>query len=179
MANITIPGLPAAAAFTGSELIVLSQAGIMSSITAALLAAYVVPFASELTGFIKDFAGAAVPAGYLLCPTAQTNVSRTTYANLFTAIGTTWGAGDGSTTFGIPWFPADYAAVQANGNLGSQSIGQVVSHTHPLPLTLASVSGFAGGAVQPVYLGGGVTSLATGGAANLSAGVRVLKIIKF
>ena len=143
MANITIAGLPAAAAFTGSELIVLSQAGIMSSITAALLAAYVVPFASELTGFIKDFAGAAVPAGYLLCPTAQTNVSRTTYANLFTAIGTTWGAGDGSTTFGIPWFPADYAAVQANSNVGTQSVGAVISHLHNIPNALRAVPSYS------------------------------------
>jgi len=42
----------------------------------------------------------SAPVGYLLCY-GQT-VSRTTYADLFTAIGTTWGAGDGTTTFGIP-----------------------------------------------------------------------------
>lgn len=40
------------------------------------------------------------PSGYLMCDGAA--VSRTTYADLFTAIGTAYGAGDGSTTFNLP-----------------------------------------------------------------------------
>jgi microcystin-dependent protein len=40
------------------------------------------------------------PAGYLICNGSA--VSRTTYSDLFNAIGTTYGAGDGSTTFGLP-----------------------------------------------------------------------------
>lgn len=51
-------------------------------------------------GTIVSYAGASVPAGWLLCNGA--NVSRTTYANLFNAIGTRWGAGNGSTTFTLP-----------------------------------------------------------------------------
>ena len=51
-------------------------------------------------GTIVSYAGASVPSGWLLCNGA--NVSRTTYANLFKAIGTLWGAGDGSTTFALP-----------------------------------------------------------------------------
>lgn len=51
-------------------------------------------------GIVFDYAGTAPPAGYLLC--AGQAVSRTTYAALFTAIGTTHGAGDGSTTFNLP-----------------------------------------------------------------------------
>ena len=46
------------------------------------------------------FAGSTVPAGYLPCDGSA--VDRTTYASLFTAIGTTYGAGDGSTTFNVP-----------------------------------------------------------------------------
>jgi microcystin-dependent protein len=46
------------------------------------------------------FGGSTAPAGYLLC--AGQNVSRSTYAALFAAIGTTHGNGDGSTTFGLP-----------------------------------------------------------------------------
>jgi microcystin-dependent protein len=46
------------------------------------------------------FAGSAAPAGYLLCNGAA--VSRSTYAQLFAAIGSTYGAGDGSTTFNLP-----------------------------------------------------------------------------
>jgi len=46
------------------------------------------------------YAGDTVPTGYLLCD--GTAVSRTIYAALFTAIGTLWGPGDGSTTFNLP-----------------------------------------------------------------------------
>jgi microcystin-dependent protein len=52
------------------------------------------------TGVIFPFAGSAAPSGWLICD--GTAVSRTTYAALFTAIGTTYGAGDGSTTFNLP-----------------------------------------------------------------------------
>ena len=51
-------------------------------------------------GTIIHYAGRTVPSGWLICNGA--NVSRTDYAALFAAIGTTYGAGDGSTTFGLP-----------------------------------------------------------------------------
>lgn len=51
-------------------------------------------------GFIKPFAGNTVPDGYLYCDGSA--VSRTTYSELFAAIGTIYGAGDGSTTFNVP-----------------------------------------------------------------------------
>ena len=54
------------------------------------------------SGAIMQFAGASVPAGWLLCNGDPVN--RTTYANLFTAIGTTYGTGDGTTTFNLPNF---------------------------------------------------------------------------
>ncbi len=52
------------------------------------------------TGTMLPFAGKTVPAGFLLCNGAA--ISRTTYARLFSVLGTTWGAGDGSTTFNLP-----------------------------------------------------------------------------
>ena len=68
------------------------------------------------TGTIIPFAGSSIPAGFLLCNGAA--VSRTTYAKLFNVIGTTWGAGNDSTTFKLPdargRFPEG-----ANGNLGT------------------------------------------------------------
>ena len=51
-------------------------------------------------GTIHMFAGNTIPAGWLLCDGSA--VSRTNYAKLFSAIGTTWGTGDGSTTFNLP-----------------------------------------------------------------------------
>ncbi|MBR2008287.1 MAG: tail fiber protein [Alistipes sp.] len=55
---------------------------------------------AEPTGSIKPFAGTTIPDGYLLCDGSA--VSRTTYAALFAVIGTTYGTGDGSTTFNLP-----------------------------------------------------------------------------
>lgn len=52
------------------------------------------------TGSVQSYAGSSAPTGWLLC--FGQNVSRTTYADLFAVISTTYGAGDGSTTFGLP-----------------------------------------------------------------------------
>lgn len=62
---------------------------------AAAVQALLVP-----SGAVSPYAGASEPTGWLFCR-GQT-ISRTTYAALFAAIGTTYGAGDGSTTFTLP-----------------------------------------------------------------------------
>lgn len=51
-------------------------------------------------GFIAPYAGTGLVEGWLDCDGSA--VSRTMYPDLFDAIGTTWGAGDGSTTFNLP-----------------------------------------------------------------------------
>ena len=55
---------------------------------------------APVTGEIKWFASSTVPDGYLVCNGAEIN--RETYADLFAIIGTTFGSGDGSTTFALP-----------------------------------------------------------------------------
>ena len=55
---------------------------------------------SPPTGAIVAYAAATAPIGWLLCD--GTAVSRTTYATLFALISTTYGVGDGSTTFNVP-----------------------------------------------------------------------------
>ena len=52
------------------------------------------------SGTVAPYAGATAPTGWLLCNDAA--VSRTTYARLFAICSTTWGAGNGSTTFNVP-----------------------------------------------------------------------------
>lgn len=83
-------------------------------------------------GFLSMFAGAAVPTGYLACDGQA--VSRTTYAALFAAIGTTWGAGDGSTTFNVPGlnsrFPRHRDTAGAAGAVGTVQASQNQTHTH-------------------------------------------------
>ena len=51
-------------------------------------------------GTLIDYAGSTAPTGYLVCDGSA--VSRTTYADLFSVIGTLYGTGDGSTTFSLP-----------------------------------------------------------------------------
>lgn len=53
-----------------------------------------------LVGSVTWYAGAGTPENYLLCDGSA--VSRTDYADLFAVIGTTYRAGDGSTTFNLP-----------------------------------------------------------------------------
>lgn len=55
---------------------------------------------STPTGSIIAFAANSAPTSYLICDGSA--VSRTTYADLFAVIGTTYGVGDGSTTFNVP-----------------------------------------------------------------------------
>jgi hypothetical protein len=53
-----------------------------------------------LAGMVMAFAGTSAPAGWLKCDGSA--ISRTTYAALFNVIGTTYGTGNGSTTFNLP-----------------------------------------------------------------------------
>jgi microcystin-dependent protein len=101
--------------------------------------------ASLPAGSVIWFAANAAPTGYLKANGAA--VSRTTYAALFAAIGTTFGAGDGSTTFLVPelrgefirgW--ADGRAVDTGRAFGSSQTDDLKSHSH----TYTSGAGGAG-----------------------------------
>lgn len=71
----------------------------------------------EPAGIILPYAGSTAPEGYLMCDGSA--VSRSTYAALFAAIGTTYGAGDDSTTFNIP----DLTGRVAIGVSGTHALG--------------------------------------------------------
>jgi len=64
------------------------------------------------TATIVPWAKSAVPTGFLECD--GTAVSRSTYADLFSAIGTTYGAGDGSSTFNVPDLQNKVAVSKSN-----------------------------------------------------------------
>jgi len=85
-----------------------------------------------ITGELKMWPTATAPVGYLLCNGAL--VSRTTYADLFDVIGTTYGAGDSSTTFGLPNFndrmPIGAGVTYSANTTGGSANAIVVSHTH-------------------------------------------------
>ena len=72
------------------------------------------------SGFILPFAGTSIPDGWLICNGAA--VSRTEYAALFSAIGTKWGEGDGSTTFNLP----DLDERFIEGTVDTSKVGEYV-----------------------------------------------------
>jgi microcystin-dependent protein len=94
-------------------------------------------------GSIMPFAGATVPAGWLLCDGAA--VSRTTYSSLFAALGgisSPWGLGNGSTTFNVPDLrgrvatgksaSGTFSAIGAIGGAETMSLQEahMAAHTH-------------------------------------------------
>ncbi len=86
-------------------------------------------------GHIGHTARSSAPAGWLLCD--GSNVSRATYADLFDAIGTTYGAGDGSTTFGLPNVKGRSIVHRDSGQTEFDTLGETggaktVAHSHPL-----------------------------------------------
>lgn len=85
------------------------------------------------TGGILAFGAAAAPTGFLLCNGSLVN--RATYATLFGVIGTTYGAGDGSTTFGLPDGRGRFlmgVAASGTGNTLGATFG-AIDHTHTGP----------------------------------------------
>jgi microcystin-dependent protein len=136
-------------------------------------------------GSVIWFAANTAPTGYLKANGAL--VSRTTYAALFTAIGTTFGVGDGSTTFALPdlrgefvrgW--ADGRAVDTGRVFGSAQTDDFKSHTHVSNL-LASNN--TGGPVlnnaAAVGSGPNSTTSATGGTETRPRNIALLACIKF
>lgn len=112
----------------------------------------------RIVGEIVAVAITGTPAGYLPCDGAA--VSRTTYASLFAAIGTTWGAGNGSTTFNVPNLAR--RTLVGKGGSGTGTLGNAVgntggsetnSHTHDITHTHS-----------PGTLAGSFTDSATAGA---------------
>jgi microcystin-dependent protein len=88
-------------------------------------------------GSVTAFAGSSAPSGWLLCG-GQT-VSRTQYSGLFLTIGTTYGAGDGSTTFTLPDLRGRVPA--GLDNMGGSAASRLTSTV----LTASNTLGATGG----------------------------------
>jgi hypothetical protein len=136
-------------------------------------------------GAVQAFAMNSAPAGWLAAD--GTNVSRSTYAALFSAIGTTYGAGDGSTTFNLPDLRGYFVRGSgtnsdgtAAGTFGAKQADDLKSHTHSGSFLLSSgplnLGGTGASILAPLTVG---SVTATGGTETRPANIAMLYCIKF
>jgi microcystin-dependent protein len=92
-------------------------------------------------GVVIPFAGSAAPTDWLLC--AGQAVSRTTFSALWDVIGTTYGAGDGSTTFNLPDLRGRVAA--GKDNMGGTAANRLTNSGTGNPGINGALLGGAGG----------------------------------
>jgi phage-related tail fiber protein len=138
-------------------------------------------------GIVGEFARNTAPTGWLKANGAA--VSRTTYAALFAAIGTTFGVGNGSTTFTLPDLRGEFIrgwddgrGVDSGRAFGSAQSSQNLSHTHAPSAggafyTSVGGSGAFGGGSIPVLNDGATSS--SGGTEARPRSVALLACIKF
>jgi len=88
------------------------------------------------SGSVIAFAGTSAPDGWYLCQGQE--ISRATNSSLFSAIGTNFGSGNGSTTFNLPDLRGEFIrgldagrGVDSGRSLGSSQSGEVGPHDHP------------------------------------------------
>lgn len=137
-------------------------------------------------GAVMHYPVNSIPAGWLKANGAA--VSRSTYAGLFAVIGTTYGVGDGSTTFNLPDLRGEFVrglddgrGVDAGRAVGSAQAGQMPAHTHGHAgdgiVVQAGGQGvlyWGAGALQ-----GGSTGGTSNGSENRPRNVAMLACIKF
>lgn len=134
-------------------------------------------------GMVSFFAMSTAPTGWLVCNGQA--VSRTTYSNLFAAIGTTFGAGDGVNTFNLPDLRGEFIrgwddarGIDAGRTFGSYQADELKSHSH----TISQGNSFANGPyVQPTSNGplGTTNTGATGGSETRPRNRALLACIKY
>lgn len=83
-------------------------------------------------GAVISYAGASAPVGWLLCNGAA--VSRATYSQLFAVISTTFGVGNGTTTFNVPDLRDRVALTKGTVNATLAATGGAVTNSHTLSI---------------------------------------------
>ena len=138
-------------------------------------------------GAVMHFAMNSAPTGWLRANGAA--VSRATFAALFAVIGTTYGAGDGSTTFNLPDLRGEFIrgwddgrGVDTGRGIGTTQAGQMPLHTHNYQLYGQTFSGSSGG-TAPNATPVATPTTAAGGTENASENrprnIALLACIKF
>lgn len=122
-------------------------------------------FALLPVGVVLPYGGSSAPSGYLLCYGQA--ISRTTYADLFAAIGTTYGTGDGSTTFNLPDFRG--RVVAGKDDMGGSAASRLTSsYFGASGASLGSVGGSESHTLTKAQIPTGITSSGTNSISVLS-----------
>jgi len=134
-------------------------------------------------GAIMPFAMATPPAGWLAADGAA--VSRVTYGALFAAIGTTYGAGDLSTTFNLPDLRGYFVRGSgtnsdgtASGSFGAKQADEFKRHTHTYTFKSTTGGSSAGGDPNSI-INTSVNTGATGGTETRPRNIAMFYCIKF
>ena len=135
-------------------------------------------------GAMQMFFMNTAPAGWLAADGSL--VSRTTYAALFAAIGTLYGAGDGSTTFQLPDMRGYFARASgtnadgtAAGTFGAKQADSNLAHTHATgSIASGSVAGSAWGNNAPLNSGFATATQSSGGTESRPKNIALLCCIK-
>lgn len=99
-----------------------------------------------VVGAVLPFAGNTLPDGWLLCDGSA--VDRTLYAALFNVIGTTYGSGDGSTTFNVPNLTNKFIEGSAtSGTVKTAGLPDITGWVRPSILSLANAVNDVGSGV--------------------------------
>lgn len=179
----TVYGVVASSSFSGVTTVTVSMdstaldAG-LSDVNLAVLTAtnrsvpvYTIPGnqGGVEPGAVIGFAGTTAPIGYLKCNGAA--ISRTTYAALYAALLTTWGSGDGSTTFNVPDFRGEFLRGFDDGKgtdsgrvFASSQTDQVKDHQHSGVVTSGNVNQMTVGSTT------NVATLNTGNTGSMVSG---------
>lgn len=117
--------------------------------------------AVDPAGRIEQYGGASAPTGWLECDGSAVN--RTTYARLFTAISTTWGVGDASTTFNLPDFRSRVLVGKGTGTATASGVnGDVDTAADTLTVASNNTKWITGMAVVFTLSSGTITGLTSG-----------------
>jgi phage-related tail fiber protein len=137
------------------------------------------------------FAASSAPTGYLKANGAA--VSRSTYAALFSAVGTTFGSGDGSTTFNVPDLRGEFLrgwddsrGIDTSRSFGSAQTDELKSHLHAIS-SGAILNGYDLGASGALRSGSGGSgsnpgfydTASTGGTETRPRNIALLACIKY
>jgi microcystin-dependent protein len=136
-------------------------------------------------GAVQAFAMSSAPSGWLSC--AGQAVSRTDFAALFAVLGTTYGVGDGSTTFNVPdlrgYFIRGWGSNidgTTSGSFASKQADELKSHSHFYSQPSSSfVYSHNGGADALRFLNVSAQTTATGGTETRPKNIAMLYCIKF